>query len=1000
MLRRVVCVVCVVVGFLLPVLPAFGQGGVAEVNGNVTDQTGSLLPGVTITITHESTGLQRTVVSNESGRFVIPAVQPGQYTIRAELSGFQTQTRTGVAVLVGQAVTFNMSLPVGGLTDVVTVTGEAPIIEVTQTQIGANITAQQIDTLPTQGRQQYALLALVPGMTPNLAPGAFEGSQYSANGRETGGNLFMVDGMYNNDDRTLAGTGSQTRMTIDTTAEYQVLVHEYGAEYGGSTGAIVNAVTKSGTNAFHGRGAFYFQDSSLDGTNYFVKKNGLQKPDSGIKTTLGSVGGPILRNKAFFFFNIERLQIQQAASLNYPAEAAPLASSYSTTLPIKSTNIFQRVDYELNASNRFNFRALFDPNAVDGQDHERDKRTISAMRIERAPKPGEFFWSTQWLGVLGNRMVNEARVFRVLENLHIGDQALFDEGGGKVWELSGVGEGTLIGLGGRDQLDFGSGQMHPDYQAGPHESPSGASVVTTGFSNQFTFTPQDHTFKFGFGASKNGGTNIVGAQYFGLFEFAGNRPFESANLATWPRRFRMRMGDLFLGMDDWRTNFFVADKWQATSKLTLNLGIRYDYQHMIPNTKDAFAPRVGVAYAPDEKTLIRAGVGKFYEYQATAVLSNLAAGAVITPAFIYDTGEDTSASRGVIPANPCLRPDGRDGLAVISPACRAELISVRNRVEAGGFVNNEPVLDGDRKMAYLIGFSGGIQRELLPGIALTVDYVGNRGRDQTLRIDINEPRLLPSGTIGRPGPAVFDPDGTLIPAAARSTNFLRVLQYQSRPEFNTDYDALEIGLQRRFANRWSGRVAYTLSRARDVNAGFSNGGNIVEKRVNDDLNPRLDYGLANTDNRHAFTSGGNWDAWRGLGIGASFRYYSGNPVNETLGRDANGDRDNQITGQGAADRPVRGRDDATLPIVSKVDANGLAVRNGIKGNNKIGFDLRLQYELRMATSQVVGFYWEIYNAFDRVNFGNPVGDRSSTFFMQSINADLPRTMQVGLRYTF
>ena len=346
MLRRVLCVV---VGFLLPVMPAFGQGGVAEVNGNITDQTGSLLPGVNITITEESTGLQRTVVSNESGRFVIAAVTPGRYTVRAELSGFQTQTRTGVEVLVGQAVTFNMSLPVGGLTDVVTVTGEAPIIEVTQTQIGANITAQQIDDLPTQGRQQYALLALVPGMTPNLGPGAFEGSQYSANGRETGGNLFMVDGMYNNDDRTLTGSGSQTRMTIDTTSEFQVLVHEYGAEYGGATGAIVNSVTKSGTNAFHGRGAFYYQDSSLDGTNYFTKLAGTAKPDSGIKTALGSVGGPILRNKAFFFFNIERLQIEQAANLTYPAEAAPLARSYSVALPIKSTNIFQRLDYELNS---------------------------------------------------------------------------------------------------------------------------------------------------------------------------------------------------------------------------------------------------------------------------------------------------------------------------------------------------------------------------------------------------------------------------------------------------------------------------------------------------------------------------------------------------------------------------------------------------------------------------------------------------------------------------
>ncbi len=318
---------------LLSVVPVLGQGGVSEVNGTVLDQTGSTLPGATVTITEESTGLVRTAVTNEGGRFVIVAVTPGRYTVRTELQGFQTQTQTGIAVAVGQAVTLSFALPIGGLQDQITVTGEAPIIEVTQTQIGANITAQQIDDLPTQGRQQYALLALVPGMTPNLAPGAFEGSQYSANGRETGGNLFMVDGMYNNDDRTLAGTGSQTRMTIDTTSEYQVLVHEYGAEYGGSTGAIVNAVTKSGTNAIHGRGAFYLQDSSLDATNYFVKKNGLDKPDSGIKTTLGSIGGPILRNKAFFFFNIERLQIQQAASLNYPAEAAPLASCTPPPFP-------------------------------------------------------------------------------------------------------------------------------------------------------------------------------------------------------------------------------------------------------------------------------------------------------------------------------------------------------------------------------------------------------------------------------------------------------------------------------------------------------------------------------------------------------------------------------------------------------------------------------------------------------------------------------------------
>ena len=181
--------------------------------------------------------------------------------------------------------------------------------------------------------------------------------------------------------------------------------------------------------------------------------------------------------------------------------------------------------------------------------------------------------------------------------------------------------------------------------------------------------------------------------------------------------------------------------------------------------------------------------------------------------------------------------------------------------------------------------------------------------------------------------------------------------------------------------------------ARDVNAGVFGGGNIVEKRVNDDLNPRLDYGLANHDNRHAFTSGANWDAWRGLAAGFTFRYYSGNPVNELVGRDTNGDRDN-------TDRPVRGRDDATLPIASAIDANGLAIRNGITGSNKVLLDVRLQYVYRAAGQQTMGFYWEVYNALDRVNFGNPVGGRRSAFFRETIEADLPRTMQLGVRYTF
>src|SRR5205814_748740 len=220
----------------------------------------------------ETTGIVRTVVSNETGRFVLPAITPGRYTIRAELAGFQTQTRSGITIAVGQAVTINFTLPVGTQQAEITVSGEAPLIEVTQTQIGTNMSSQDIENLPMQGREQFALMQLVPGLTPALRPGSFEGAAYNANGRDNGSNLFLVDGQYNKDDRT--GTFPQSRVTVDSMAEFQVLTHEYGAEYGGASGVIVNAITKSGTNLFHGRGFFYLQDNSLNATNYFLKLKG------------------------------------------------------------------------------------------------------------------------------------------------------------------------------------------------------------------------------------------------------------------------------------------------------------------------------------------------------------------------------------------------------------------------------------------------------------------------------------------------------------------------------------------------------------------------------------------------------------------------------------------------------------------------------------------------------------------------------------------------------
>ena len=311
--------------------------------------------------------------------------------------------------------------------------------------------------------------------------------------------------------------------------------------------------------------------------------------------------------------------------------------------------------------------------------------------------------------------------------------------------------------------------------------------------------------------------------------------------------------------------------------MTLSLGVRYDYQHQVPQTKDGIAPRLGMAFSPNERTLIRAGAGKFYQYQSTAIPANLFAGAVNSPVFTFDTGQDNNAAAGRFPTNVCLLPVNNGGQAEISPACRAQLATVAPPLRL--LVNPTPRRGSTATAAWVIcGLRRRVQREIFTGMALIVDVVATRGYNQTGRIDINEPRLLPHGTIGRPGPAVFDPDGTRIPASARNAAFQRVLQYNSSSVFNFDSKALELSVVRRMANRWSGRAAYTLSKARDVGTGVRG-----EARVVNDLDPRSDYGLSDFNNKHAFTGGGNWDPWRGS---ASARRSATTPATRSTKRSA------------------------------------------------------------------------------------------------------------------
>jgi carboxypeptidase family protein/TonB-dependent receptor-like protein len=1003
--RRIVPLVFSFV-LLLPHGSAFAQGagGSAELSGTIVDQAKAVLPGVTVTVTNQATGQTRQTVTGPEGRFVLTPLVPGTYTVKAELSGFETTTRTGLVLNVGQEISVSLTMSIGGVREEVTVTAESPVIETTSSKIGTNITSDEIDSSPSANRSQFSLMQTIPGLVPTLQVGSFEGGQFSANGQATTNNLFLVDGQYNNDSRLGGSQGTQARVTLDTMAEYQVQTHQYGAEYGGSTGVVVNSVTRSGTNKVSGRAFEYFRSNKLQATDYFLKQAGEENPDSGSNVFGGSVGGPIVRNKLFYFGNIEYDRAHEAANLSFPAIAAPLAVSYSTTTDFNGPNTFGRLDYQVNGNNTIGFRWTRERVLTLRDSIEDDLATADAARYENDSGDQVYSWS--WTSVLNNHMTNEFKVGHVRENLLQGPKSLFS----RTDSTSAFFDSSwkFVGFQGQDPFDLGSQNSHPDYIAANRNTYGDNIIRDVTFDDSITWLKSgwhgEHTLKAGLSWSRNAATpSGSGTNFIGNITFPTDRPFNAVDPTTYPFRFQISMGQVDFDVLDHRVGSYISDKWTVGNNLTLNLGLRYDWQGATPHEKNAFGPRVGFAYnvGGEGKTLVRGGVGKVFQYTQTPILITLAQRQVIAPSLAYDTTQVTSpATTGTFPvragdanATACLNPvaAGTPGEAVISPACRAFLVGLRSQVLAGGFVNTVtagPIIDSpDRQMQYTWAFSLGVKREIAKDTAVSVDYVGNRGRDLTAVIDINEGPINPAtGRVTRLGQSVFNPGNVLgLPAAALSATFVQFNEEQTRSEFNTDYNSLEIELEKRLSNRYSARVSYTFSHCNDVVAPLAVLGA-------SDTNPRADYGRCARDNRHAFATSANVQPWKGLGAGIVFRRYSGYPINETTGVDTNGDGTNN-------DRPVRGRDDLTIPIRSAVDGSGMAVRNGIQGESKLILDSRVQYIWRLAHSQV-GVFLEIYNLTNHVNFGDPTGARNSSNFMVPIVSDDPRTAQLGFRVTF
>ncbi len=311
MCLRALCLVVTICLWIPAALFAQGTGG--RILGRIADPTGAVLGSVRVTAINDATGVSRSVESNGGGDYGFPDLPVGTYTLSFELSGFKKDVRKGIALDVNQVITLNMTMQLGATQEVVDVTSEAPLVDTTSTQLGAVVNNRSVNELPLNARDTYQFLQLQPGVQSQLGSsgGTFYGSDdagaVSVNGGRSRANNFSVNGGDANDQFVNLPT---IQPTPDAIEEFRVISNTFDAEYGRNSGAVVNVVTKSGTNQLHGDVYEYFRNTLLNAQGYF----NTVKPQENQNQFGGTFGGPIKKDRTFFFVTYEGRRVRQGVS--------------------------------------------------------------------------------------------------------------------------------------------------------------------------------------------------------------------------------------------------------------------------------------------------------------------------------------------------------------------------------------------------------------------------------------------------------------------------------------------------------------------------------------------------------------------------------------------------------------------------------------------------------------------------------------------------------------
>ena len=914
--------------------PANAQQTTGNITGRITDAQGSAVPGVTVTGKNTATGFVRTEVSDAEGIYRLTALPVGTYDIATELSGFNKFERKALVVNVGQTVSVDITLAVAGVTESVVVSGETPLMNTTSSEVGGVVDVTKIESLPLNGRQFANLAITIPGVGLGFHSDPTKSTQYSpqiagGNGRNVN---YQIDGGDNNDDTV---GGLLQLFPLEAIQEFQFITQRYKAEFGRSNGGVMNIVTKSGTNDFVGSGFMNFRDKGMNSRTFTEKLRDLDKQDYRRYQYGGSFGGPIVQNRAHFFAAAERTQQDTFQSVDTKGLFPDLDGVYATPMrenlftgkaSVQMTpEQFLTVRYGRNTNSQvYGATTLSVPENWGDSENKFNSFNVNHNWILGGGKLNEFIFQFADFGnVVAARTGAPQESFPNFVTIGYNtntpqttEQRKFQFKNDFSWAVAGMG-----GLG-------------HDFKVGLNYIHEPRLYVT--FSSGSTDYAYNHLTN-----DLNGPINIV----------TRNKEGASANLP----------------MDQY--GFYVQDDWRVSSRLTVNLGLRYDLvtgfdidQSQIPNFQiltaagaagrfngvpgfDEFAlepkedtnnfqPRIGAVYdlTGNGRDVIRGGWGIYYDYG-------------YTNATILFPGLSAQGGSGVVftatDQTGLKNPDG-SFFRVGQPI---ENIASKNEVNPNGPFYSTQVSAPQIRQPWTSQFSFGWSHQFSPSTVLDVDFMDSRGKDLGVRWALN---TRVNGGDRRFADLGLNPaNPTLNMSVGRST-----------------YQGVNFGIRRRLDRGIQLSAWYSLSKSTGL--GGQSLDELTTNLVQDSTNPFADVqdgpGMR-SDSRHKITISAVIQAPWGITVSPILRYRSALPINNWYGYDLNADGVNNDLYTTAF--KFTGVDDEGNPSFEEMGA--CETVNCGRGASLTQFNLRAGKRFGLGGRRSLELFGEVFNLFNAKN---------------------------------